>query len=119
MKAEQGAYTEHYRGKQTLPGSGITRVATIGPDHSKKESAGHRVLTWMARNCVCRQDQNENITPAKRNSTGRIKDRGLDHRRESRGGGGIHRWRRYCLRRCVSREVRRMVTVSLEGYQFL
>jgi phage terminase large subunit-like protein len=33
---------------------------------------GHPVLSWMAGNCAVRQDQNENIMPTKRNSTGRI-----------------------------------------------
>jgi phage terminase large subunit-like protein len=33
---------------------------------------GHPELSWMAGNCAVRQDQNENIMPTKRNSTGRI-----------------------------------------------
>jgi phage terminase large subunit-like protein len=30
------------------------------------------VLSWMAGNCAVRQDQNENIMPTKKQSTGRI-----------------------------------------------
>ena len=33
---------------------------------------GHPVLSWMAGNCVVRQDQNENIMPSKKCSTARI-----------------------------------------------
>ena len=33
---------------------------------------GHPVLAWMATHCAVRQDQNENIVPCKKHSTGRI-----------------------------------------------
>ena len=33
---------------------------------------GNPILTWMAGRCAVRQDQNENIVPTKKDSTGRI-----------------------------------------------